>query len=176
MAYIETIKDDEFHRYIAKMTGAAVKGDKLKDNAFEFSDLKACERVAGIINKIYGGGIRDVVNVQADGLEQVPNQRIKEVEKKQSSLNISENIINSLLNKNDEDNSVKLGKYKAELIKKIAINEEALFKKKEELDTNDEPIEFKELENIGVEEFTIDDNIDNEELSLSPAKRVERIL
>lgn len=54
MYYIETLKSDGYHKYIASMTGSVVKGQEVDEGAYQFENAGDCDRAVKVINKVYG--------------------------------------------------------------------------------------------------------------------------
>lgn len=61
MYYIETCRDDGYHKYIASMTGAVVKGRELDEGVYQFEKFGDCDRAVQAINKVYGFGNSPIV-------------------------------------------------------------------------------------------------------------------
>ncbi|MDR3185405.1 MAG: hypothetical protein LBU04_01130 [Christensenellaceae bacterium] len=71
MYYLETVKDDGVHKYVASVTGANVIGKELDDGVYKFESETDCERIAGVINKTWGSGIWEIVAKKVAGSEQI---------------------------------------------------------------------------------------------------------
>lgn len=99
MFYMETYGDNSYHKYVASMTGAALKGREPDKGVYMFEEEKACDRAIGAINTLYGSGIFTIVVKREIGKKLEESKVVAKVKqvKKESPKKREQAILEKLL-------------------------------------------------------------------------------
>lgn len=193
MYYIETFNNDAFHKYVASMTGAVLQDAAPDDGAYMFDDKQACERAVASINKVYGidnyptvilrtvGEARNYVAPTTVAKESTPIKEKKEKISHEVKATVSaiDRIVMAMVEKAEKPSPTVATKQQddvalSDIVKAISastIKNNSANAATSRMDDTAE-INIDDAENIGNDQYILDDNIDDFEVA--PARPVAR--